>query len=601
MSFTPDGRPVLRPYALTPEGARRFLEDQAVPPYDQDERYLQLERYEAHLLGEQYRHQEIDWFGLVADESETISAKVAIPGGFVRTAPTVGLSTRTMRPSIESGTCATIVQDYTALMFSEQACPQLRVDGDPDTEAMLLAFCEQMRWWQKWAHARNLGGGVGAVVPTWAARDGRMVMEVHNSRQVVPLWRDRRSWLLAAALVWSVTTRSEARTERDSRGELVTQVRPVRYLHRRIITEAEDVTYVPVCMDPPPEAWPWEVDEALSTRHGLGFFPGVWVQNTHDDEEKDGDPDCMGAWKNIDALDRMLSQVNKGDLQACDPTPIIADKMDSPAGGTETVGLGSNRTIELSESGKAEFLEMTGSGLASALAFCDRLERLISQRTGYVFLDPKQVGGAATSSLTVRMMFRSMIQRADAKRMQYGPAIVRGLQIVDAIARKFDGRTIPLPPGEDGRERVGEFRFDLPKRVVDEQGPDGKAVKKLVDHQLGPGGNISIQWGPYFNKSPDEEGKDIQNAVAAKAGGLADHATAIRHVAGPIFGVRDEESMRNRINEEQEREAERALEAGATGAGMRDLISSGALAADGDDQPRRTPSGAAEGGEAPLQ
>jgi len=549
MPILPSGQPILGSYTLDPSMARTYLEKNAQPPYGADEDSKQLERYEAHWRGEQYAHQQTDWWGMTADDYETISPAAAVPRGFSMPM-NVALSTRQKRPSIETGACATIVEGYTDLMFSEQAAPELTVQGDPQSEAMLHALFDRMSWDQKWCYARDLGGSVGSVLALFAARDGRIDMEVINRRFAIPLWRNRRALQLGALLIWRI-----AKVEVDDQDDKGNPTRRlVEVVHRRIVTESEDVTYRPIRMDDS-RTWAWVPVPELTVKHDLGFFPGVWVQNTSADDEPDGLPDCDGAWKQVDALDRLMSQINKGELATVDPSIVIAD--DPKAKEMGAVRTGSDNTIELSDKGRAELLELAGTGLASAMEFCGKLEQWISRRTGYVFVDPKEVGAAAASSLAIKLMFRPMIQRADKKRAQYGRAMKDAAAIVIRIVQTFSEKRIQLPPDEQGNPRVGVFTWDI------EPARDKDGLP--VPHRLGEGGVIELKWGPYFNSSPAEDLIRVQVATGAKTGGLIDQRTAAASVAGEVFQVRDVDAMLAKANTEQEADTQRLLEQATAG------------------------------------
>jgi len=551
MPLSPLGQPVLGSYTLDPQRAREYLEARAQPPYGLDQDSLQLERYEAHWRGEQYAHQGTDWWGMSADDYETISPASTLPRGFTMPANSI-LTSRQKRPSIETGACATIVEGYTDLMYSEQAAPEVTVEGDPQTESFLHALFEKMGWLQKWSYARDLGGAVGTVVVLLAAREGRMDMEVVNRRFAIPLWKNRRALQLGALLIWRKTMMEVDAV--DDKGQPTKRLAEV--VHRRIVTEMEDVTYRPIRMDDT-RTWAWEPVPELSVQHKLGFFPGVWVQNTAADDEPDGLPDCEGAWKQVDALDRLMSQTNKGELATVDPTVVISD--DPKAKEAGSVRTGSDNTLEVSDKGKVDLLEPAATGLASAMSFCDRLEQWISRRTGYVFLDPKEAGAAAASSLAIRLMFRPMIQRADKKRSQYGRAMKDAAALVIRIVQKFSGR-VALPPGPNGEERVGVFTWD----VDPARDQDGLPVPQ----QLGTGGILELKWGPYFNSSPAEDLIKVQVATAAKTTGLIDARTAAASVAGEVFQVRDVDAMLKKATSEQEADTDRLLAQASAGLGQ---------------------------------
>ena len=70
----------------------------------------------------------------------------------------------------------------------------------------------------------------------------------------------------------------------------------------------------------------------------------------------------------------------------------------------------------------------------------------------------------------------------------------------------------------------------------------------------------------------------VSASVAAKAGELVDRETASKHVAAPIFQVRDVASMQKNVEREQAEmlaQAEASAEAGVTGESMRALTGEG--------------------------
>ena len=253
-------------------------------------RFRQLDRFDAHYQMRQYQHCQFDWNGLSADQLETVSPAVQVPTGF--TQPALALLARQKRPTAPFHLVRAVVDRFTGLLFSETRKPNIEVEGDPDTDDFLHACMEQMRFWSRWREARALGGSAGSVLVTVHLKRGQFVMQSHPSKHVQMLWKDRRSLEPGGALIMYSYPKEEF--ERDPRtGEM--QPRIVNYLYRRIITETDDTVYKEAPVKPN-EALTWEVE--ATARHGLGRFPGSWIQNLPDSESEDGVPDCAGIWHN---------------------------------------------------------------------------------------------------------------------------------------------------------------------------------------------------------------------------------------------------------------------------------------------------------------
>lgn len=499
-------------------------------------RFRLLNRYESFYATTQYQHLKLDWWGQNADNFETVSPEILVPNGF--TQPALSAGVRTKRPTAPYHLCKAIVDRFTGLMFGESRKPTVTVEGDPDTEAFLLAVMEQGRFFSKMREARAVGGAVGSALVTTHVRDGKFCFEVHNPKQIQVVWKDRRT-LTPAAVLKSYRYPVEVNTY-DTKG-MVNGVEVVDYLYRRIITDTHDVVYKPVRLsDDPDLAWVAE-DEV---EHNLGIFPGVWIQNLPSLELEDGDPDCHGAWQNFDTMDRIISQINQAILANLDPTLVLGvdSKVIAAQGGS--VRTGSAGALNVGPGGTATYLELAGSGVQVAQEFVATLRQYTLDVTRCVMVDPKVLGGAAQSAKAIEYIYAPMLEKADDLRAQYGDlGVVPLLIIVEKIARYLLDQTFPLEPDETGAARVLKNEFRLPPRKL----PDGT----MGPQRLGPGGGyITLTWGSYFEPSPEDDQKKISNLLAAKQGELIDQDTAVKQSA-TLFGVRDVAGMATRIAEEK--------------------------------------------------
>jgi hypothetical protein len=549
MSTLVGGAAPTTPIPRSPE-VKAFLYDNAI--IGETRRFRQLDRYEAFYKGTIYRNHEYDWWGYPADNMETISSEIQVPYGF--TQPALAMTVRDKRPTAPYRMCQAIVERFTGLLFSDARRPTVTWENDPQTEDFMLAAMEQARFWPMMREARTMGGAMGSVLVTAHLRPGeqgaRFALEVHNPKHCQIVWKDRRSFQVSAVLkLYKYPVEEDVFDEktREWKG-----TRMVDYLYRRIITEDDDTVFKPTPVGPGMDLR-WDRDAIESTvNHKLGFFPGAWVQNMPVVDDYDGNPDCHGAWETFDTIDRLISQVNKGTLLNLDPTLAInADPREVEMLGG--VRKGSDNAIMLGASGNARYVEMAGSGVTVANEVISRLESNVLNVTRCVIVDPEKISGSAQSAKAIEYIYEPMLLKADELRAQYGDMlIIPILKVMEKIARKFVGKTVELPPAEDGTPRIGKYTFDLPPKVVapSADAPEGEEAE-VQERSVGKGGYIRLAWGPYFAPTENDKQLAITNAVAALAGGVIDEDTAVRSAAA-VFGVRDPAAMLKRIREQKE-------------------------------------------------
>jgi hypothetical protein len=547
MGKTLAGQDVAAPYQPDGREVVEFLKANAVVGHT--ERFWYLDRREAHYRGTQYDHQKQDWWGRDADSTETINPKVMLPAGF-EWAQAQEVPVRGKRPTAPANLCTTIVQRFTGMLFSEGRKPQVVMHEDPDTEDWLREVVRRSGFWSQFRAARDMGGSVGSVLVTAHVREGQFAYETHNPKNLTVVWAERRTCAPRGVLkMYTYPVEVDAYDEKKRQNV----VRTVECLYRRVITHEDDITYKPLVLEPGVEIT-WEEDPALSVHHGLGFFPGVWIQNTPDSEDIDGDADCEGAWRMLDTLDRLIAQMNHGVLMNLDPTlSLIYDPKEIQSAGG--VRKGSENALHLGSKGQASYLEMTGAGIEIGMKLHDLLKRSILDRTRCVLVDPEKISGAAQSAKAIEYLFQPMIERAGDFREQYGEALVRLLKVTEMIGRRYEGQRVNLGRNEStGEEMVGVYRFALPRRVT--KGPDGQVT--MSDRHLGPGGTIDLEWGPFFAPTEQDDAARITNAAAAKQGGLVGGETATKHVS-QVFGIQDPAAEHARAQGEVEEEASRAM------------------------------------------
>lgn len=542
MSTTIEGLPADTADQPAGDELVELLQTRAV--FGETQRFRMLDRKEAFFRCSQYAHQERDWEGRNADAYETISPEVTFPKGMGPSDAIDNLLARDKRPTAPTNRVRTIVKRYTGLLFSEKRKPAVQVANDPDTQAFLDAVREASGFWAAMRTARDKGGAMGSVVMTVSCQDGEFNYEVHNSKNVTPVWLDRRRLKLAGVLVMQRYLREIDVIAEDGKDENRTEV--VVYLSRRIITADVDVVYEDVRADMA-QTLPWTVQSAV--KHGLGVFPGIWIQNNAESDDQDGDPDCEGAWQTIDSEDRMLAQCHSGTLNNLDPTLVTKTdptEVQQLVAGQE-LQKGSRNAIEVGSKGDAKYLEMTGAGIEAGLKLTAEYKQTVCDLTGMVLIDDADMA-AAQSAKAIEFRYAPMLERADDLRAQYGPAVIALMRLTEAIARKFLTTTVKMQM-LDGTLVDGVFRFDLPPREVD---------GKLEDHKLGAGGYISLKWGPYFAPTALDVSQDIKNSASAAAAGFIKRVTAARPIA-VSFGVQDVEGEVEAATQEMNEQSEEML------------------------------------------
>lgn len=505
---------------------------------DDDMRFRQIDRYEAHYRGTQYNHLTADWWGQNADVNETISPRVMVPAGFEQ--PMIGLNVRSRRPTAPLQLTRAVVDRFTGLLFSDTRKPDIQVEGDEDTEAFLSAVMQAGHFWAEMRKARTVGGSCGSVLLTCGLRNGEFCFETHKPQYITVLWKDKRRLIPEAVLKMYKHVKYEDVLDEKTRERK--GVREVVWLYRRIITEFEDVVFKEVRLDDALMDLKWEEESAV--QHNLGFFPGVWVQNLPVTDSHDGDPDCQLGYQKLDTIDRIVSQINQGVLLNLDPTLVLGYDPKSIMPGM-SVSKGSDNALHVGVDGKATYLEISGTGVEAGIKTVNLLRQAFLELVRCVMIDPATISGSAQSAKAIELIYAPMLEKADDLRAQWGDlCVVPILRIVERIARKFF---------DQSGDSVS-YKFILPPRVI--ESADGKPV--YVDQKLGPGGYIQCKWGAYFSPTEQDDKQRIDNAVAAKAGGLIDHLGAIKHTA-QVFGAENPVEIKRLVDEEEDAEQAKAM------------------------------------------
>jgi len=474
------------------------------------------------------------------------------------------------KPASPSRLGRTIVTRFTDALYADGKAPSIVVKGDSTTNEFLEGIRLAGAYWPSWVETRNVGGALGSVLRTFAFHDGVPVFEVHNPKYVSIQWGDR-----ATGRILAVDITYQYPVEERSRRGWVTRW----YWYRRRIDTRADTVFKPLEASADPSSG-WDIETEVV--HGLGFFPGVWIQNTRCSDTIDGEPDCYGQFEAIQEYDALKSLASAGLLPNADPTLVIAT--------TKRVGevrKGSGNAIILNPSESATYLTLSGEAAAACISTAKALKEDICQALSVVLegTDSGAQGGATATE--IRHRYRSFFERTDSFRAQYGAAMKTEAELLLAAARRLmepvapaaEGDDVPLTTldteialgllndvdadvpstftnGIEGGVTLYRQVLKLPPKLSDDDGdPDTPAT--LRQRELGPGGIVDVSWPEHIALTPVEIQTLVAGLVAAREAGFIDQngaATAFLQA----FGVRDTAATIAKATAEKEARAAEA-------------------------------------------
>lgn len=515
------------------------------------ERHARLERLEAFYRGLEYSHQLIGWDGFAADPYESISPQAPASAN-ANSALSKSCRAREKRPTAPTRLAPFIVDRFTGLLFGLGRTPEVTVEDDPQADDFLREALKRFGFWRAMVSARTFGGSMGSALILATLDRGRFTYEAINPRHVAEIaWADSKARVPSGVLIQFAFSKEVDGLDQDGHSTGKREV--VDYLYRRIIDEHMDLHFEPTPIDPTHGTMELKIDATRTRMHGLGHFPGAWVQNLPDDEDLDGIPDCDGTYQSIEEIDRQLAQQGRSLLANMDPTLVLSSDPKLAARGGAPLRKGSDNAIDVGPGGTASYLEISGAGVTASAAFVKDLRRNVLDRAQCVAVDPADIAGAAQSAKAIELIYAPMLEKAGRLREQYGAAIERMAAVTLGLARRWAD---PMLYGSPRRVAVA---FDLPPLIVQE----ASGVRTEVARAPGRGTMVSLRWGPYFQATPSDIQREIAIVAQLRAAGLMDLDTAVEHVAG-LLKIKDVAGLLARVKAEAEAKAA----ASALGGGM---------------------------------
>ena len=442
------------------------------------------------------------------------------------------------RPPAPSRLGATIIETLTGELFADNSHPTIRVLGDRRTQEFVDGIVSAGQLWAASAEARNLGGAVGSVVMAFSFVDGTPCFEVINSKFCVPVWRNRATNDLdALEITYQYPVEVRTRKGWDTRWFWYRRHigRQVDVVFKRVSVDVEDVT--------DPSVW----EPANVVQYDFGEVPAVWVQNTRDSQQVDGRPDCYGQFEAIQQVDTLYGLAALGTIPNTDPTAVISTKKR-----ISELRKGSGNAIVLDPGESASYLELSGTGAATAMSVGDKLKAQVQEALAVVLPSSTDAQAAAATATEIRHRYRAFHAHVDKLRQQYGAGLKALTEKMLRAARKLTTPQVRTPladvepakgaltidselpaiPDEftEGQEdesaaRPTSYSITLPPRIIDTDG-DPETPAELQERELGPGGVVEVSWPAHVTPTPAETQTQVAVLAAAEAAGYIDNETA---------------------------------------------------------------------------
>ncbi len=476
------------------------------------------------------------------------------------------------RPSMTYRLGKIIVDSFTNLLFGENRFPVISVEGDEKTEDLLQTISRVGKLPVKMIQARNLGGSTGTVGVSWCFREGKPRFEVHNAKNLfVHAWKDRLE--LIPEHVSEVYLFSKVKWDGKAFNKQW-------YWFRRDWMPEADIIFEDAPFDPDPNAdIKWEVCMKRSSFHDDGVCHLEWIQNMPTDEQ-DGLPDYDGLYESFDAVDVIMSVISRGAIANLDPTVKL--KVDPDLVNRFGVSKGSDNALVVGKDGDADYMELNGSSIEAGLKLVDMKRRSILETAQCIVPDPHEVAAQGVSSVAVKMMFAPMLAKTDVLREQYGAAIERILTNISKVLKDklsadvtvtepdldADGNPIP-ETDEDGnptganktKDTPAEFTLDLPHKIdtapmidpIDNVETDETQTTQ-TPRTIGPGGEVSLAWPPYFPPTPQDQGLIATALTTLNGGKPALSQESSTEAAARAYGIDPAEEWK-RVQEQMKTDA----------------------------------------------
>lgn len=411
---------------------------------------------------------------------------------------------RQRRPSVRYPLARIVVDDSISLVFSNAHFPTVDTD-DPALRAIFSDIAVDTHLNAVMQEAA-LRGSIGSVAILLRVLKGRVFLKVLESLYLTPVWDQQ-----APDTLMSVTEKYKVNGSVLAVMGYAIADPQASYWFMRAWDRESETWFVPSLAT---SSQPPEIDEARTTRHGLGFVPIVWIRNLPGGPDGsdgiDGACTFKPAIETSIEIDYQLSQAGRGLKYSSDPTLLIRE----PAGDNKELVRGGGNALVVSEHGDARLLEINGTAASAVIEYVRTLRELALEGVHGNRASADRLT-TAQSGRALEMMNQGLVFLADNLRVSYGTAILQLFRMIIEASHLYRLTTHhqPIAP----LDRTARLR---------------------------------LQWPRYFAPDAQDRSLDAQTLGTLTQADLLSPETALRSIAD-LYAVTDIAAERARIAQEQ--------------------------------------------------
>lgn len=448
-------------------------------------RFWRMNRLEAYYWGWQYEDLKYSWtdhYGLDAN-----GLKVA-----------VGMYQR--KPKMLVSLPKAMVNAVVSFLFGRGRFPDV-ISEDEGAQEWIRYFMKKAKVAKVAKQVAALGNIVGTVFWTFQVINGKFSLKAYNGKVCYPTFASEDDDDPISVLIRFKF--------KDPSGvwrwfqKLYDQNRIVNYDQPLWIT------------DDTPIFKELEVNE-----HGLGFVPGVWIRNMDAELPFHGGMfdgvglyDDEGALRHFDAINYLASQFDRSLHYNLDPQLVL--KKLTQADYDRCLAKSPIAPWVMGD-GEAQLLEATGNTFDKAETRLKTMIATVCQMQSVILLDPTAVDIKADSSKALERLYAPMLTLIDSQRGNYGDEGIAAL--ISKMLRAVDIL------------KTRGFK------ILKEDDP-GVAIKT---------DEVSLSWGDYFDRTPEDMKADIERVSMAVNSNLLSDESAVKYIASD-FAIEDIAAEMERI------------------------------------------------------
>jgi hypothetical protein len=417
---------------------------------------------------------------------------------------------RDRRPSVRYNLCKLVVQQSTAMLFSEGHFPEAAHD-DEATRDTLNDIIRDARINEVMIDAAEKGS-VGSVCLWLRILEGRIYVSALTTEYLTPTYNPMRPDDLMSV---REQYKLRGRALRDMGYAIKDADLDAMHWWTRDWTDQAEIWYLPVKISREKPGLPESLaqDNERTIQHNLGFVPMVWIRNLPGGDDIDGAPTFgdEAIETNIE-IEYMLSQAGRGLKYASDPLLMIKEPAVDP--GRQMVRSASNAII-VSKDGDAKLVEIDGAATSAVLEYVRTLREFTLEQLNGNRANADKLS-AAQSGRAMELLNQALIWLADKLRISYGEyGLKKLLQMIVRASAKM--------------------------ALVDS---DGDPIPRMAP------GRIALKWPPWYAPTSQDRSSDANTLRTLTDAGLMSTETAVGTLA-PVYDVEDVPSELARITAEQ--------------------------------------------------